>query len=68
VRQKYRSCTTVITLDRYDHRSYNVNVPEFQGCYTFGRSLKQAIQSGKEVIDICLDSGERKIGERKPRR
>lgn len=48
--------TLVITRDPYDPKALNVDVPEIPGCHTWGRSMRQAIESAKKMIALCLET------------
>jgi len=34
---------------------YNVSFPDFPGCVTFGKTLKQAKEKAKEVLELWLE-------------
>ncbi len=37
-----------------------VECPLLQGCYTQGKTLDEALQNIREVIELCLEDGEEK--------
>lgn len=47
---------TVIMSYDPDERVYNVSVPALPGCYTWGRTKREAASSAREAIDLYLES------------
>jgi antitoxin HicB len=50
-----RSYTIVVTKEP-DGSAYNVSVPALQGCFTFGATLKEAVQHAKDAIQVHIES------------
>ncbi len=43
-----------VVVEKDEDNSYVVECPLFDGCYTSGRTLDQALKNIKEVISLCL--------------
>ena len=41
---------------------YVVSCPVFQGCYSQGNSIEEALLNIKEAIELCLDDEESPVG------
>ncbi len=46
-----------------DNDGYVITCPVFEGCYTQGKTLDEAMQNIKEAIDLCLDDEEKLVGD-----
>ena len=53
-----KSYLTIITEDQSG--GFNVNFPEFPGCYTCGETLEGANENAKEALGLWLESLESK--------
>jgi predicted RNase H-like HicB family nuclease len=36
---------------------YIVSCPLFKGCHTYGKTIEEALENIKEVIEMCLEEG-----------
>ncbi len=45
-----------------DGSGYVVSCPSFQGCYSQGDTIDEALKNIKEAIELCLDDEEIPIG------
>ncbi len=45
-----------------DGDGYVISCPAFEGCYTQGRTIDEALKNIKEVIKLCLDDNENPVG------
>jgi len=41
---------------------YIVSCPAFQGCYSQGNTIEEALLNIKEAIELCLDDEESPVG------
>lgn len=55
--EKYDRYSMVIQWDEED-RIYVVTVPELPGCMTHGKTYEEALQHGREVIELWVDANE----------
>ena len=44
-----------IILEMDEDGFYIVSCPSFKGCHTFGKTVEEAIENIKEVIELCLE-------------
>lgn len=59
---KHRKTQLPIFVEKDEDGFYVVECPVFQGCYTQGRTLDEALKNIREVIDLVLEEKEnRKI-------
>ena len=58
-----------IIVEKDEDNFYVVECPLFDGCYTQGETLDEALHNIKEVISLCLEEKEnrRRIREYNPR-
>jgi predicted RNase H-like HicB family nuclease len=49
-----------VVVEKDEDNSYVVECPVFQGCYSSGKTLDQALKNIKEVISMCLEEKENK--------
>ncbi len=54
-RARPQSYTIVLSYDRAE-RVYNVSVPALPGCYTWGRTRRQAVKSAREAIRVYIET------------
>ncbi len=47
-----------ILVEKDEDNFYVVECPIFQGCYSQGRTIDEALKNIKEVIDLCLEEVE----------
>ena len=51
-----------LVVEKDEDGFYVVECPLFSGCYTQGKTLDEALENIREVIDLCLEeSDNRKI-------
>lgn len=50
-----------IIVEKDEDGFYAVECPIFQGCYTQGKTLDDAIKNIKEVITLCLKEKENQL-------
>lgn len=55
---KFREVQLPIIVERDDNGLYTVECPLFQGCYTQGKTLDEALKNIQEVIALVLDEPE----------
>ena len=58
-----------IIIEKDEDEYYVVECPLFNGCYSQGKTLDEAVKNIKEVVDICLEEKENKqiLREYKPK-
>ena len=44
-----------IILEMDEDGFYIVSCPSFKGCHTFGKTVEEAVENIKEVIELCLE-------------
>ena len=44
-----------VVVEKDEDNMYVVECPIFQGCYTSGNTLDEALKNIKEVISMCLE-------------
>ncbi len=49
-----------IVIEKDEDGYYVVECPLFTSCYSQGKTLDEAVQNIKEVIDICLEEKDNK--------
>ncbi len=47
-----------VFVQKDDDGCYFIECPIFKSCYTQGRTVEEAIENIKEVIDLCLEERE----------
>ena len=47
-----------VFIEKDEDGFYVVECPVFNGCYTQGRTLDEALKNIKEVIELCLEEEE----------
>ena len=48
-----------VVVHKDKNSSFGVTIPDFPGCFTFGESFDEAIQSVQEAIECHLEEGDR---------
>ena len=56
--KKDRELTLPIYIELGSDGYYFVECPVFQGCYTQGKTFKEALENIQEVIDLVLEEPE----------
>ncbi len=49
-----------ILMEKDEDGFYVVECPTLSGCYTQGKTIDEALENIKEVIDLCLEEEENK--------
>ncbi len=44
-----------ILIEQDEDGVFIVSCPTFKGCHTFGKTIEEAMNNIKEVIEICLE-------------
>lgn len=44
-----------VILEEDENSGYVVSCPNFEGCYSQGETIEEALKNIKEVIEMCLD-------------
>jgi len=44
-----------ILIEQDEDGYYIVSCPVFKGCHSFGKTISEAMENIKEVIEICLE-------------
>ena len=52
-----------IIVEQDEDNIYIVSCPVFKGCHSYGKSIEEALENIKEVIDICIDEEKDKVSE-----
>lgn len=55
MQRKERVLQYYAIFDRAEEGGYNVSFPSFPGCVTFGRTLKEAREMAKEVLQLWFE-------------
>ena len=45
-----------------DKNGYVISCPAFEGCYSQGKTIEEALDNIKEAIELCLEDNENNIG------
>lgn len=54
----HKSYSFPILVEKDEDGFYVVECPLFDGCYSQGKSLDEALKNIREVIDLCLEEKE----------
>lgn len=52
-----------ILVEQDEDNVYIVSCPVFKGCHSYGKTIDEALESIREVIDICLEEEKEKVSE-----
>ncbi|MDP2336541.1 MAG: type II toxin-antitoxin system HicB family antitoxin [Bacteroidota bacterium] len=52
-----------ILVEQDEDNVYIVSCPIFKGCHSYGKTIDEALENIKEVIDICIDEEKEKVSE-----
>ncbi|MCK4528850.1 type II toxin-antitoxin system HicB family antitoxin [candidate division WOR-3 bacterium] len=44
-----------IIIEMDENEYYIVSCPLFRGCHSYGKTIDEALENIREVIDMCLD-------------
>lgn len=50
-----------ILVEQDEDNVYIVSCPVFKGCYSYGKTIDEALVNIREVIDICIDEEKEKV-------
>ncbi len=48
-----------IVIEQDEDDVYIVSCPIYQGCHSYGKTIDEALENIKEVIDICIEEDEK---------
>jgi predicted RNase H-like HicB family nuclease len=51
----YKNLFLPINTEKDEDNIYIVSCPVFKGCHSFGKTLKEALENIKEVIEMCIE-------------
>jgi len=52
-----------ILVEQDEDNYYIVSCPVFKGCHSYGKTIDEALENIREVIDMCLDEEKEKAEE-----
>ncbi|HEY3370019.1 MAG TPA: type II toxin-antitoxin system HicB family antitoxin [Prolixibacteraceae bacterium] len=52
-----------IVIEQDEDNVYIVSCPVFKGCHSYGKTIDEALENIKEVIDICMAEEKDKVSE-----
>ena len=52
-----------ILVEQDEDDLYIVSCPVFKGCHSYGKTIDEALENIKELIDICMDEEKEKVSE-----
>lgn len=52
-----------ILVEQDEDNIYIVSCPVFKGCHSYGRTIDEALDNIKEVIDMCIEEEKEKVAE-----
>jgi predicted RNase H-like HicB family nuclease len=52
-----------ILVEQDEDDVYIVSCPVFKGCHSYGKTIDEALDNIKEVIDICMDEEKEKVSD-----
>lgn len=52
-----------ILIEQDEDNVYIVSCPVFKGCHSYGKTIDEALENIKEVIDICMEEERDKVSE-----
>ena len=54
-----------VFIEQDEDGIYIAKVPEIEGCYTQGKTLKEVMERIKEAIEVCLEADKEEINPMK---
>ena len=60
MKKTFNKNTFPVVVEKDEDNVYVVECPLFNGCYTSGKTLDEALKNIKEVITLCLEEKENK--------
>ncbi len=52
-----------ILIEQDEDNVFIVSCPAFKACHSYGKTVDEALENLKEVIDMCMDEENEKIDE-----
>ncbi len=52
-----------ILVEQDEDSFYIVSCPVFKGCHSYGRTIDEALENIREVIDMCIEEEKEKSSE-----
>jgi predicted RNase H-like HicB family nuclease len=52
-----------ILIEQDEDNIFIVSCPVFKGCHSYGKTIDEALENLREVIDICIDEEKEKTSE-----
>ncbi|MCD4697400.1 MAG: type II toxin-antitoxin system HicB family antitoxin [Bacteroidales bacterium] len=52
-----------IIVEQDEDNYYIVSCPVFKGCHSYGKTIDEALENIKEVIDMCIDEEKESVIE-----
>ncbi|OGU37828.1 MAG: hypothetical protein A2X61_01750 [Ignavibacteria bacterium GWB2_35_12] len=52
---KNKNLSLPILIEQDEDNIYIVSCPVFKGCHSYGKTVEEALENLKEVIEMCLD-------------
>jgi predicted RNase H-like HicB family nuclease len=52
-----------ILIEQDEDNIYIVSCPVFKGCHSYGKTIDDALNNLKEVIDMCIEEEKEKVTE-----
>ena len=53
-----------VIVEKDENNFYVAECPLFEGCYTQGRTIEEALKNIKEVIELCIEEKTKTIEQR----
>ena len=53
--KKHKSLHLPVMVEIDEDGMYIVSCPVFKGCHSYGKSIEEAMENIKEVIEMCLE-------------
>ena len=52
-----------ILVEQDEDNYYIVSCPAFKGCHSYGKTIDEALENTKEVVDMCIEEEKEKTSE-----
>jgi predicted RNase H-like HicB family nuclease len=52
-----------ILIEQDEDNIYIVSCPVFKGCHSYGKTIEEALQNIREVVEMCLEEDKENISE-----
>jgi predicted RNase H-like HicB family nuclease len=52
-----------ILVEQDEDNVYIVSCPVFKGCHSYGKTIEEALENIREVIEICIEEEKEKVSE-----